>query len=208
VSWSRGYVETAFKVTVEKHPEKMKCVPLGDIELDIGFVRSELRGKGCPSIIIKKGNEAYLCFLDSTQECSSYIKGLCKGGCPQKEIDVERADVEKLAHEVIRIRLMRHSYKVIKGKLVNVDSLNVIVPGYFNKFDAYKTSLTHFQGGILLAIDKSFKLEPGREAVTEVAISLNICEYSLILGTMCWVSDRVGGLRGLSPGDPRCGSVV
>jgi hypothetical protein len=37
------------------------------------------------------------------------------------------------------------------------------------------------------------------EAVTEVAISLNICEYSLILGTMCWASDRVGGLRGLSP---------
>jgi hypothetical protein len=37
------------------------------------------------------------------------------------------------------------------------------------------------------------------KAVTEVAISLNICEYSLILGTMCWASDRVGGLRGLSP---------
>ena len=37
------------------------------------------------------------------------------------------------------------------------------------------------------------------KAVTEVAISLNICEYSLILGTMCWVSGRVGGLRGLSP---------
>jgi len=33
----------------------------------------------------------------------------------------------------------------------------------------------------------------------ELAISLNICEYSLILGTMCWASDRVGGLRGLSP---------
>jgi hypothetical protein len=164
VSWSKGYVETAFKVTVEKHPEKMKCVPLGDIELDIGFVRSELRGKGCPSIITKKGNETYLCFLDSTQKCSSYIKGLCNGGCSQKEIDVERADVEKLAHEVIRIKLMRHGYKVIKGKLVNVDSLSVIVPGYFNKFDAYKTSLTHFQGEILLAIDKSFKLEPGREA--------------------------------------------
>jgi len=164
VSGSRGYVETAFKVTVEKHPEKMKCVPLGDIELDIGFVRSELRGKGCPSIIAKKGNEAYLCFLDSTQECSSYIEGLCKGGCSQKEIDVERSDVEKLAHEVIRIRLMRRGYKVIKGKLVNVDSLSVIVRGYFNKFDAYKTSLTHFQGEILLAIDKSFKLEPGREA--------------------------------------------
>jgi len=164
VSGSRGYVETAFKVTVEKHPEKMKCVPLGDIELDIGFVRSELRGKGCPSIITKKGNEAYLCFLDSTQECSSYIKGLCKGGCSQKEIDVERADVEKLAHEVIRIRLASHGYKVIKSKLVNVDSLNVIVPRYFNKFDAYKTSLTHFHGEILLAIDKSFKLEPGREA--------------------------------------------
>ena len=164
MSGSRGYVETAFKVTVEKHPEKMKCVPLGDIELDIGFVRSELRGKGCPSIITKKGNEAYLCFLDSTQECSSYIEGLCKGGCSQKEIDVERADVEKLAHEVIRIRLMRHDYKVIKGKLVDVDRLNVIVPGYFNRFDAYKTSLTHFQGGIFLAIDKSFKLEPGREA--------------------------------------------
>ena len=46
------------------------------------------------------------------------------------------------------------------------------------------------------------------KTVTEVAISLNICEYSLILGTMCWVSDRVGGLRGLSPGDPCCGSVV
>jgi hypothetical protein len=164
VSWSRGYVETAFKVTVEKHPEKMKCVPLGDIELDIGFVRSELRSKGCPSIITKKGSETYLCFLESTQECSSYIKGLCNGGCSQKEIDVERADVEKLAHEVIRIRLMGRGYKVIKGKLVNVDSLSVIVPGYFNRFDAYKTSLTHFQGGILLAIDKSFKLEPGREA--------------------------------------------
>jgi hypothetical protein len=164
VSWSRGYVETAFKVTVEKHPEKMKCVPLGDIELDIGFVRSELRGKECPSIITKKGSETYLCFLDSTQECSSYIKGLCKGGCSQKEIDVERADVEKLAHEVIRIRLMEYDYKVIKGKLVNVDSLSVIVPGYFNKFDAYKTSVTHFHGGILLAIDKSFKLEPDRKA--------------------------------------------
>ncbi len=37
------------------------------------------------------------------------------------------------------------------------------------------------------------------KAVTEVAISLNICGYSLMLGTMCWVSDRVGGLRGLSP---------
>ena len=60
--------------------------------------------------------------------------------------------------------MARHGYKVIKGKLVNVDSLSVIVPGYFNKFDAYKTSLTHFQGEILLAIDKSFKLEPGREA--------------------------------------------
>ena len=164
MSGSRGYVETAFKVTVEKHPEKMKCVSLGDIELDIGFVRSELRGKGCPSIITKKGNEAYLCFLDSTQECSSYIEGLCKGGCSQKEIDVERADVEKLAHEVIRIRLMEYDYKVIKGKLVDVDSLSVIAPGYFNKFDAYKTSLTHFHGEILLAIDKSFKLEPGREA--------------------------------------------
>ena|GEM_PF-1408975 len=164
MSGSRGYVETAFKVTVEKRPEKMKCVPLGDIELDIGFVRSELRGKGCPSIITKKGNEAYLCFLDSTQECSSYIEGLCKGGCSQKEIDVERADVEKFAHEVIRIKSMREGYKVIKGKLVDVDSLSVIVPGYFNKFYAYKTSLTHFQGEILLAIDKSFKLEPGREA--------------------------------------------
>jgi hypothetical protein len=164
VSGSKGYVETAFKVTVEKRPEKMKCVPLGDIEFDIGFVRSELRGKGCPSIITKKGNETYLCFLDSTQQCSSYIKGLCKGGCSQKEINVERADVEKLAHEVARIKLMRHGYRVIKGKLVNVDSLSVIVPGYFNKFDAYKTSLTHFHGEILLAIDKSFKLEPDREA--------------------------------------------
>ncbi|MFZ8795161.1 MAG: hypothetical protein ACO2O2_14950, partial [Acidilobaceae archaeon] len=164
MSWSRGYVETAFKVTVEKHPEKMKCVPLGDIELDIGFVRSELRGKECPSIITKKGSETYLCFLDSTQECSSYIEGLCKGGCSQKEIDVERADVEKLVHEVIRIRLMRHGYKVIKGKLIDVDSLSVIVRGYFNRFDAYKTSLIHFHGGILLAIDKSFKLEPDRKA--------------------------------------------
>jgi hypothetical protein len=35
------------------------------------------------------------------------------------------------------------------------------------------------------------------KTVTEVAISLNICEYSLILGTRCWVSDRVRGLGGL-----------
>jgi len=161
------YVETAFKIYVRGFPKKIKCVPVADLNLDVGLVRSDLRSRGCLTFIGKKEGVTRLCFLDQSGECYGEVERICDGEQSAiREFNTEKSDVEKLVHESIRTLLTRKGYRVAKNKLVKT-SHHYPISKFFLKYDAYRTHITHFKDDLVLAVDPAYKLEPYKGVTTE-----------------------------------------
>jgi hypothetical protein len=160
-----GYVETAFRVTVKRQPSKLLSIPLyGVSNREVGFLKSRLRQVGCPSAIVRKGNELYLCFVGGG-ECLEVLNDIGVSIEPET-FSIDRGLLAKIVHDAIRIELLKRNatFRTISGKLVDISKKETLIAGLFVKYDAYKTRLIDYWSDLYLAVDKTYKLEPDRRA--------------------------------------------
>jgi hypothetical protein len=160
-----GYVETAFRVTVKRQPSKLLSIPLyGASNREVGFLKSRLRQFGCPSAIVRKGNELSLCFVGG-DECLEVLNNIGVSIEPET-CSIDRDLLAKIVHDAIRIELLKRNatFRTISGKLVDISKRETLIADLFVKYDAYKTRLIDYWGDLYLAVDKTYKLEPDLRA--------------------------------------------
>jgi hypothetical protein len=160
-----GYVETAFRVTVKRQPSKLLSIPLyGASNREVGFLKSRLRQVGCPSAIVRKGDELSLCFVGG-DECLEVLNNIGVSIEPET-CSIDRDLLAKIVHDAIRIELLKRNatFRTISGKLVDISKRETLIADLFVKYDAYKTRLIDYWGDLYLAVDKTYKLEPDLRA--------------------------------------------
>jgi len=161
------YKETAFKIGIKRSLRRVKCISYHNFEVDIRFLKAELRHRKCPSIIHSREGDILLCIPET---CFDVLKELAQtvGSSDMSDHEVDEGMLGKLIHDSIRIELLNSgNFKILGSKIVNIGTLRNVIPRFFVRYDAYKTRLLKYKNSFYLGIDRSFKLEPTQEATLD-----------------------------------------